>query len=147
MNLNNCVLAGRLTHDPELSYTPKGTAVVKLGLAINRTWKTEAGEKKEEVTFLNLEAWGRTAEVIGQYFKKGREIYVEARAKVESWEDKVTKEKKSAVKFVVESFQFVGSEPKGQEAAPPARTETAGERINREAQQQNPAQDDTSVPF
>src|SRR5215813_6038088 len=70
-NFNKVILAGNLTRDPEVRYTPKGTAIAKLGMAINRTWKTETGETKEEVTFVDVDAFGRQAEVISQYLKKG----------------------------------------------------------------------------
>ena len=76
-NFNKVILAGNLTRDPEMRYTPKGTAVTKIGMAINRTWKNEAGETKEEVTFVDVEAWGRQAEVVAHYMKKGRPFLVE----------------------------------------------------------------------
>jgi len=93
-NFNKVILAGNLTRDPEMRYTPKGTAVTKIGLAINRTWKSETGEAKEEVTFVDVDAFGRTAEVIAQYLKKGRPILMEGRLRYETWEDKQTKKKR-----------------------------------------------------
>src|ERR1700747_1666960 len=78
-NFNKVILAGNLTRDPELRYTPKGMAVAKIGLAINRTWKSETGETKEEVTFVDVDAFGRQAETIGQYLKKGRPVLIEGR--------------------------------------------------------------------
>ena len=80
-NFNKVILAGNLTRDPELRYTPKGTAIANFGLAINRKWKSESGESKEEVTFVDVEAWDRQGEVIAQYFKKGSPILVEGRLK------------------------------------------------------------------
>src|SRR5256885_4774920 len=109
-NFNKVILAGNLTRDPELRYTPKGTAIAKLGLAINRTWKTENGETKEEVTFVDVDAFGRTAETIGQYLKKGRPILIEGRLRLDSWEDKQTNQKKSKLGVVLESFQFLDSQ-------------------------------------
>jgi single-strand DNA-binding protein len=94
-NFNKVILAGNLTRDPELRYTPKGTAIAKLGMAVNRTWKTETGENKEEVTFVDIDAFGRQAEVIGQYMKKGRPLLVEGRLKLDTWEDKNTHQKVS----------------------------------------------------
>ena len=85
-NFNKVILAGNLTRDPELRYTPKGTAIARIGMAINRTWKSETGETKEEVTFVDVEAWGRQAEVISQYLKKGRPLLVEGRLKLDQWE-------------------------------------------------------------
>ena len=103
-NFNKVILAGNLTRDPELRYTPKGTAVVKFGMAINRTWKSETGESKEEVTFVDVDAWGRQAEVIAQYMRKGRPILVEGRLQLDSWEDKTTHEKKSKLKVSFGDF-------------------------------------------
>jgi single-strand DNA-binding protein len=108
-NFNKVILAGNLTRDPEVRYTPKGTAIAKLGMAINRTWKTETGETKEEVTFVDVDAFGRTAEVISQYLKKGRPILVEGRLKLDQWDDKQTGQKRSRLGVVLEGFQFLDS--------------------------------------
>src|SRR2546423_13327390 len=94
-NFNKVILAGNLTRDPELRYTPKGTAVAKIGMAINRVWKKEAGESKEEVTVVDVEAWGRQAGSIAQYMKKGRPFLVGGRLKLAQWEDKNTHPKGS----------------------------------------------------
>jgi single-strand DNA-binding protein len=115
-SFNKVILAGNLTRDPELRYTPKGSAVAKIGLAVNRTWKSEAGETKEEVSFIEIEAWGRQAEVIAQYMRKGRPLLVEGRLKQDTWEDKNTHQKQSKLKVVLEGFSFIDS--KGTEAAP-----------------------------
>lgn len=122
-NFNKVILAGNLTRDPELRYTPKGTAVARIGLALNRTWKTESGETKEEVTFVDVEAFGRQAEVIGQYMKKGRPFLVEGRLKLDQWEDKNTHQKQSKLKVVLESFSFIDSRGPDSGSAPgePAR--------------------------
>src|SRR5881397_1214879 len=110
-SFNKVILAGNLTRDPELRYTPKGTAVARLGMAVNRTWKNETGETKEEVTFVDIDAWGRQAEVIAQYAKKGRPLLVEGRLKLDQWEDKNTHQKQSKLKVVLESFTFIDSKP------------------------------------
>jgi single-strand DNA-binding protein len=120
-NFNKVILAGNLTRDPELRYTPKGTAIAKIGLAINRTWTSESGEKKEEVTFVDVDAFGKTAEIIGQYLKKGRPILVEGRLRYESWDDKQTGQKRSRLGVVMESFQFMDSQRPAEGAAAPAR--------------------------
>jgi len=86
-----------LTRDPELRYTPKGTAVARITLAVNRTWKSESGENKEEVSFVDVDVWGRQAEVISQYMKKGRPLLVEGRLKQDTWEDKNTKQKQRQI--------------------------------------------------
>jgi single-strand DNA-binding protein len=118
-NFNKVILAGNLTRDPELRYTPKGSAVVKFTLAINRTWKNEAGENKEEVSFVDVEAWGRQAEVIAQYMRKGRPFLVDGRLKQDTWEDKNTHQKQSKLKVVLEGFSFIDS--KGPDSgAPPS---------------------------
>jgi len=108
-SFNKVILAGNLTRDPELRYTPKGTAVCKLGLAVNRTWKTETGETKEEVSFIDVDAFGRQAEVIAQYMRKGRPLLIEGRLKLDTWEDKNTKQKQSKLKVVLEGFTFIDS--------------------------------------
>jgi single-strand DNA-binding protein len=112
-NFNKVILAGNLTRDPELRYTPKGTAIAKFGLAINRTWKNEAGETKEEVTFVDIDAFAKSAELIGQYFKKGKPILVEGRLRLDTWDDKQTNQKRSRLGVVLESFQFIDSRPDG----------------------------------
>lgn len=116
-NFNKVILAGNLTRDPELRYTPKGTAIARIGLAINRTWTTETGEKKEEVTFVDVDAFGKTAEIIGQYFKKGRPILMEGRLRYETWDDKQTNQKRSKLGVVMESFQFMDSQRPGEGGA------------------------------
>lgn len=121
-NFNKVLLMGNLTRDPEVRYTPKGTAIATIGIAVNRTWTTETGEKKEEVTFVDVDVWGRQAETIGQYMSKGRPIFIEGRLKLDQWDDKESGQKRSKLKVVCESFQFVGA-PKGSaeisEGAPP----------------------------
>lgn len=108
-SFNKVILAGNLTRDPELRYTPKGTAVARLGIACNRKWKSETGEMKEEVTFVDVDAFGKTAETIGQYLKKGRPILIEGRLRYDTWEDKQSGQKKSKLGVVLENFQFLDS--------------------------------------
>jgi single-strand DNA-binding protein len=119
-SFNKVILAGNLTRDPELRYTPKGTAVAKIGLAVNRTWKSESGETKEEVSFIDVEAWGRQAEVISQYMRKGRPLLIEGRLKLDTWEDKNTHQKQSKLKVVLETFSFIDSNRAEGGAAPPS---------------------------
>ena len=108
---NRVILMGNLTRDPELRYTPKGTAIAKIGLAVNRVWTNEAGEKKEDVTFVDVDVFGRTAENVGQYMRKGRPILIEGRLKLDQWDDKQTGQKKSRLGVVAEIVQFLGSAP------------------------------------
>jgi single-strand DNA-binding protein len=121
-NFNKVILAGNLTRDPELRYTPKGMAIAKIGLAINRKWSTESGEQKEEVTFVDVDAFGRQAETIGQYLKKGRPILIEGRLRLDQWDDKQTGQKKSRLGVVLETFQFLdsGNRAEGIPGAAPA---------------------------
>ena len=113
-SFNKVVLVGNLTRDPELRYTPKGTAIAKIGLAVNRVWTNEAGEKKEEVTFVDVDVFGRTAENVGQYMRKGRPILIEGRLKLDQWDDKQTGQKKSKLGVVAETVQFLGSAQGGE---------------------------------
>ena len=107
-NLNKIQLMGNITRDPEVRYTPKGTAVTDISLAINRNFSGDDGERREETTFVDITFWGRQAEVIGEYMKKGRPIYVEGRLQLDSWEDKTTGQQRSRLKVVGENFQFLG---------------------------------------
>jgi len=110
-NYNKVFLMGNLTRDPELRYTPKGQAVAKLGLAINRRYTTDTGEQREETTFVDIDAWGKQAEVISQYCKKGKPLFVEGRLKLDQWDDKTTGQKRSALRVVLDGFQFIGAPP------------------------------------
>jgi len=115
-SFNKVILVGNLTRDPELRYTPKGTAIAKVGIAVNRVWTNEAGEKKEEVTFVDVDIFGRTAENVGQYMRKGRPILIEGRLRLDQWDDKQTGQKKSKLGVVAETVQFLGSGTGGGES-------------------------------
>jgi len=108
-NLNKVMLIGNLTRDPELRHTPSGKVVSELGLAINRTWSNDQGQKQEETTFVDVSVWGRQAEVIQQYVTKGSPIYIEGRLQLDTWDDKTTGQKRSKMRVVCENFQFIGS--------------------------------------
>lgn len=112
-NLNKVMLIGNLTRDPEIKYTPKGTAVAQLGLAVNRTWSNDQGERQEETTFVDVELWGRQAEIAGEYLKKGRPVYIEGRLKLDSWDDKQSGQKRSKLKVVGEQMQLLGGRDGG----------------------------------
>jgi len=107
-NVNKVILIGNLTRDPEVTYTPKGTATCEIGLAINRTF-TQGEEKREEVTFVDVTLWGRVAEVAGEYARKGRPLYVEGRLQLDQWEDKTSGQKRSKLKVTGENIQLLGS--------------------------------------
>lgn len=119
---NRVIIAGNLTRDPELRYTPKGTAVAKIGLALNRAWKDESGARHEECTFVDVDVWGKQAETISQYLKKGRPILLEGRLKLDQWDDKQTNKKRQALGVVLEHFSFLDS-GNGQQNAPAAKPE------------------------
>jgi single-strand DNA-binding protein len=107
-NFNKVILMGNLTRDPEVRYTPKGTAIAKLGLAVNRKYSVDGGETREETTFIDIDAFGKQAELISQYLRKGNPIFVEGRLKLDQWEDKNTGSKASKLKVILEAFQFIG---------------------------------------
>jgi len=104
---NKVMLIGNVTRDPEIRYTPKGTAVTDIGLAVNRIYSVE-GEKREETTFVDITFWGRQAEVVGEYCKKGKPLFVEGRLQMDSWEDKQSGQKRNRLKVVAENMQLLG---------------------------------------
>jgi single-strand DNA-binding protein len=124
-NLNRVLLIGNLTRDPEIRYTPKGTAVAEIGIAINRVFSGEDGEKREEVTFVDVTLWSRLAELAEQYLKKGRPVFIEGRLQLDSWDDKQTGQKRSRLRVIAENLQFLGArgegEPGGAGGAPAPR--------------------------
>lgn len=126
-SLNKVFLIGNITRDPEIKYTPKGTAVAEIGLAVNRQWTTDNGEKREEVTFIDVSLWGRVAEIVGEYCRKGKPLMVEGRLTLDSWDDKTTGQKRTKLKVPGENIQLLGgkddSAPKPQ--APPQERRVA----------------------
>lgn len=148
-SFNKVILVGNLTRDPELRYTPKGTAVAKIGLAVNRVWTTETGEKKEEVTFVDVDAFGRTAENVAQYMRKGSPMLVEGRLKLDQWDDKQTGQKRSKMGVVAESVQFLGSPRSAEGATAPAapRAAAAPAAAAAETAEAEPAPPEDDVPF
>lgn len=153
-SFNKVIVAGNLTRDPELRYTPKGTAVCKFALAVNRNWTSETGEKKEEVTFIDIDAFGRQAEVISQYMKKGRALLVEGRLKLDQWDDKQTGQKRSRLGVVLESFSFIdggrgegGGAPAPMGSAPAARPPRPAAPPPSGGDADGPPPSDDDVPF
>jgi len=146
-SFNKVILLGNLTRDPEVRYTPKGTAVTDLGLAVNRTYTADNGEKREEVTFVDVTFWGRTAEVAGEYLKKGRPVFVEGRLQLDSWDDKQSGQKRTKLKVVGENMQMLGA-PRGGGAG--GGDEEGGARSSRPAPPPKAAPsapDDDEIPF
>jgi single-strand DNA-binding protein len=130
-NLNKVMLIGNLTRDPELRYTPKGTPVTDIGLAINRVWTNEQGNRQEETVFVDVTLWGRQAELANQYLSKGRCAYIEGRLQMDTWDDKDTGKKRSKLKVVAEAIQFMPDgkgQVGGQPQAAPSGTRPAPAR-------------------
>ncbi|HRI14328.1 MAG TPA: single-stranded DNA-binding protein [Verrucomicrobiota bacterium] len=154
---NKVILLGNLTRDPELRYTAKGTAVARLGLAVNRTYKTDSGESKEEVTFVDVDAWGKQAELISQYLRKGSPLFMEGRLKLDQWDDKQTGQKRSTLRVVLEAFQFVGgrgegggsggSGPSSPPSRPAAKTAAPPAPAAGEPSSDGPPPEEDDVPF
>lgn len=115
-NLNKVMLIGNLTADPDVRTTPRGNTVAELRLAINRiTSGPNEGERREEVTYLDVTCWGRQAEIAGQYLAKGRPVFIEGRLQMDTWDDKQTGQKRSRIRVVAENMQLLGSRDGGQQ--------------------------------
>ena len=129
MSLNKVLLIGNLTRAPELRYTPSGTAVADLRMAVNRNYSTQSGEKREETCFLTVVVWGKQAESCGEYLDKGSQIFVEGRLQTRDWESK-DGQKRSATEVVAERVQFMsrtkGAGGAGGGAGAPAAVPAAG---------------------
>lgn len=111
---NKVILVGNLTRDPQVKYTPSGTAVAEIGLAVNRNWfDKQTNSRKEETTFVDVTLWGRDAEVAGEYLAKGRPVLIEGRLQLDTWDDKQTGQKRSKLRVVGERMQFLGSRGEG----------------------------------
>ena len=118
-SFNKVILMGNLTRDPEVRYTPSGTAVSEIGLAVNRTWfDKQSNQKKEEVTFVDVTLWGRQAEVAGEYLSKGRGLLIEGRLQLDQWDDKETGQKRSKLRVVGENMTMLPGRGDG----PPQRS-------------------------
>jgi single-strand DNA-binding protein len=147
-SFNKVILLGNLTRDPEVRYTPKGTAVTDLGLAVNRTYTADNGEKREEVTFVDVTFWGRTAEVAGEYLKKGRPVFVEGRLQLDSWDDKTSGQKRSKLKVIGENMQMLGA-PRGGGSGGGDEESSGSARASRPAPPPKaaPSAPDDEIPF
>jgi len=152
-NFNKVMLMGNLTRDHEIRYTPKGTAVAEIGLAINRYFSGENGEKREETTFVDVTLWGRTAEIAGEYLKKGRPVFIEGRLQLDSWEDKQSGQKRSKLRVVGEGMQLIGSRggaggAEDSDEGPRARASSGGARSSAPPKNAPPSEpDDDEIPF
>jgi single-strand DNA-binding protein len=155
-NLNKVMLIGNLTRDPELRYTPKGTAVAEFGLAINRVWYNEQKQKQEETTFVDCTLWARQAEIAQQYLTKGSPVYIEGRLSLDTWDDKATGQKRSKIKVVGEAIQLLGSKnhsgagapsPQGGPQASSAPHQRSGPPQGASAAPPEEFQEEDDIPF
>jgi single-strand DNA-binding protein len=160
-SFNKVIMMGNLTRDPEVRVTPGGLTICKFTVAMNRKFKSQDGQEKEEVSYVDVDSFGKQAEVISKYFSMGKPILVEGRLRQDKWEDKNTKEKRSKLMVVLEGFSFVsggrgeggggedggGSNPS--ESAPPARPARSGGAPAAPANRPPPPGDhiDEDVPF
>ena len=158
-NVNKVMLLGNITRDLEVRYTPKGSAVCDLGMAVNRIRTGDNGERIEEVTYVDVTRWGRQAELAGQYLSKGRSVFIEGRLQLDQWDDKQTGQKRSRLRVVGENMQFIGgqggsggnqggsSAPSQQ--APPSEQQQAPPQSNQggAAAAENFDNDDDDIPF
>ena len=120
--LNRVFLIGNLTRDPELRTTPKGTAIATFGIAVNRTYRDEAGASHDETTFVDIEAWGKQAELVSKYLTKGSPCMIEGRLRLDTWEDKTSGQKRSRLKVVLDNVQFLNRAPAAGGETPSARS-------------------------
>jgi single-strand DNA-binding protein len=142
MNLNKVFLAGNLTRDPDLRYTPGGAAVVNLSIAVNRKWKTTDGQDKEEVCYVDLVNWGKSAEAMGKYLKRASPIFIEGRLQFESWEK--DGEKRYRLKVCVENWQFLSKKEGGD-----STSQDSPKHSNQSAPRDvgDPSDESSDVPF
>lgn len=121
-DLNKVFLAGRLTRDPDLRYIPSGTAVCELGMAVSRKYRDKQGELQEDTVFVNVTCWAKTAEYVGENYKKGRPVMVEGRLKSDEWETQ-GKEKRNKLTVTADRVQALDWEDRGEKRIAPAETE------------------------
>ena len=150
--MNLLLQKGNVTRDLELRYTAKGTAVLDMGIAVNRVWYTETHEKKEEVTFTDWRAWGKQAETLVKFFRKGSPILLKGRLSQEEWEDKTTGQKRRKTLGIIEEFEFCGGQrpgaepPEGHPATRSRPAPTAGSQ-QAQAESQTGLGDEDDIPF
>ena len=144
-NLNRVLLIGNLTRDPDVRYTPKGTAVADLSIAINRYIRSDDGNEKEEVTYVDVILWARLAEISGQFLKKGKPVFIEGRLHLDTWEDKQTGQKRSRLRVIGESIQLLAPRNGNGQAAVPLQSDSASRQTQREDPRTDIEPDD--IPF
>ena len=149
-SFNKVILLGNLTRDPEVRYTPKGSAVCDLGIAVNRQYTLDSGEKREEVTFVDVVLWSRLAEIAGEYLKKGRPIFIEGRLQLDTWDDKQSGQKRSKLRVIGETMQLLGGRPPGAGGGSEGGEEARASRGKATSPPPKPAAaepDDDEIPF
>jgi single-strand DNA-binding protein len=147
LSINKVMIAGNLTRDPQTRFLANDRAVADFSIACNRRYRTSDGEQKEEVTFIDVEAWGRTAELVGQYLTKGRACFVEGRLRLDTWEDK-SGQKRNRLKVVADNVQFIGGRGEGSNRdGAPASDSTAGTSEEPPVARPAPAVDEDDPPF
>jgi single-strand DNA-binding protein len=139
-SLNKVFLMGNLTRDPELRYTPGGSAVCEMGLAINRRFAQANGEVKDETTFVDVVVWGKQAESAQRFLQKGAGAFVEGRLQYDTWVEKDTQKKRSRIRIVAERLQFLGRREDGSQGAAPQGAAAPGEGSQEPSYGQAPAQ-------
>jgi single-strand DNA-binding protein len=143
-SFNKVILLGNLTRDPEVRYTPKGSAVCDLGIAVNRVYTTDSGERREDVTYVDVVLWARLAEIAGEYLKKGRPVFIEGRLQMDTWDDKQTGQKRTKLRVVGETMQLLGGRPSGAGAGETGDTRQASPPPKPSAPA---APDEDEIPF
>jgi single-strand DNA-binding protein len=146
-SLNRVLLIGNCTRDPELRYTPKGTPVAELDIAVNRTYSGDDGEKKEEVTYISITLWARLAEIAQLYLRKGSPLFVEGRLSLDQWDDKQTGQKRSRLRVVGENLQLLGQRPSAEttSASRPANAPPRPQPVSRKVEP--PLDIDDDIPY
>ena len=146
-NFKKVFLMGNLTRDIELKHTPSDQSVATIGIAVNRRYTTKDGEKREDTTFVDCEAWGRTAEVMSQYLSKGSPVFIEGRLKLDQWDDRETGKKRSKLLVVIETFQFVDSKGSGGGGGGGGQPAPAGAAVGQGSGPEHAPVDDAEIPF
>ncbi len=145
-SFNRVFLMGNLTRDIELKHTSSDQSVATIGIAVNRRYTTKDGEKREDTTFVDCEAWGRTAEVMSQYLSKGSPVFIEGRLKLDQWDDRETGKKRSKLLVVIETFQFVDSKGGGGGGGG-GQPAPAGAAVGQGSGPEHAPVDDAEIPF
>ena len=148
-NANLVILMGNTTRDIEIKYTPNGTAVGEVGIAVNRVWTDDHGDRHEETTFVDVTFWGRKAEIVGEYAPKGSPLYIEGYLKLDQWDDKQTGDKRSKLRVVCSNLQLL-SRRQGEDEKPQKQSSRQPSKPLPKAPPRDPdldVEDDDGIPF